>query len=52
MPKTLREQYDLHPGDDVVFEKREDAIVIRKAPAQPTGREDDLGARAEGGRYS
>ncbi len=43
MPKAMRESFDLHPGDEVVFETREDAIVIRKAPTQPKQRE-----RAEG----
>ena len=39
VPKALREQFDLHPGDEVVFEKRDGGIAIRKAPPQPKRRE-------------
>jgi len=45
VPKALREQFDLHPGDEVVFEKRDDGIAIRKAPTQRKRREHAEGPR-------
>ncbi len=32
IPKSLRTQYGVKPGQEVVFEAHEDGLLIRKAP--------------------
>jgi AbrB family looped-hinge helix DNA binding protein len=39
IPKVLRDEYDIHPGDEVEISQRDGAIVIRKAPANAKPRE-------------
>ena len=34
LPKELRERHGIHPGDEVQFEERGDAIVVRKADSR------------------
>lgn len=48
IPKELREQAGLGPGDDVDFEALDDGIVIRKATRSPSLR----GRFAESGMAS
>jgi antitoxin PrlF len=47
IPKELRDALGIGAGTEVEFERRKDAIVVRKAKA-PTGRGTRLAARLRG----
>jgi antitoxin PrlF len=34
LPKELRERHGIRPGDEVTFDDRDDAIVVRKAESR------------------
>lgn len=35
IPKKFRDALKIHPGQEVVFERRDDELVVRKATARP-----------------
>jgi antitoxin PrlF len=35
IPKALRDALGIHPGQEVVFERRDDEVIVRKAGTRP-----------------
>jgi AbrB family looped-hinge helix DNA binding protein len=43
LPKAMRERHGIQPGDEVVFDDNDEAIVVRRAPSKAEVLDDLVG---------